>query len=230
MVLKHQEENLGAFYESFRSASPDQVMEQFKWFIQERENVRKKYEQGSPRPYSSDEVIDKTRFTNIFREDDRVSRFIFEKVKHLEGPELFYNLLISRLLNRTDTLCQFLPTTSTTDLTFLLSDEFAIMNSMAYQLSPGMVKNNPDYDTVREYVIYETPKRFLSAYEAMMSKSTISEASAAANKGFGGHIPFVMFQVVLDWNHLVGGFEDPSHIRVGQGAKVVIDALLGQFQ
>jgi len=46
------------------------------YFIREREAIRIKKENGEPRPWSDDPIFEKFRFTNVRREDDRVTRWI----------------------------------------------------------------------------------------------------------------------------------------------------------
>lgn len=201
-------------------------LDEFKWFIEEREKIRKKKERGEDRPWTTDEILDKSRFTNIYRQHDKVSQFVFDKVGHLEGPLLVYNLLLSRLINRVDVLSRFLPTIPTGNLSFLLEGDPAIMNATAYQVAPGMV-NLDEFSTNRETIIHYPKKVYNEVYDVITSTVDIKEAVEIGNKAFGGYIPFVMLQVVLDYHYLTGHYNDDSEIPVGQGAKVVVDALGG---
>ena len=181
---------------------------------------------GAVRPWTQDPVLDKTRFTNIYRQDDKVSKFIFESCGHLNGADLVYNLLISRLINRIDVLSKVLPTTPSTDLSFLLEGEAVFMNSTAYQVSPMMVKLD-EYETNRETIVYYPKTVYEQVYEAMTSTKDIKEAVALGNKAYGGHIRFVMFQVVLDYQYLTQYYDDSSDIPIGQGAQAVVETLGG---
>lgn len=75
------------------------------YWIDERENVRKKKEAGKPKPWSDDRIFQVTYFCNVRREDDRVTRFIRKmyspKVRH---PLFVHNIILSRFLNWPDTL------------------------------------------------------------------------------------------------------------------------------
>ena len=44
-------------------------------FIIERDGIRKKKEAGLPRPWTDDHILVNTKFTNVRRQYDKVSRF-----------------------------------------------------------------------------------------------------------------------------------------------------------
>lgn len=48
------------------------------YWIQEREKVRQLKEAGAPKPWTDDEVLQRYRFCNVRRMDDKVSRWLFE--------------------------------------------------------------------------------------------------------------------------------------------------------
>jgi hypothetical protein len=87
----------------------DYVQPQFDWlihWINEREQIRRRKEAGQPRPWTSDEILDRWRFCNVNRCDDRETRWIFANViaQHADSPVLWFNLLIARFLNWSPTL------------------------------------------------------------------------------------------------------------------------------
>lgn len=71
------------------------------YFIWEREVIRIVKERGGEKPYTKDPVLQKYKFTNIRRRDDRVSRWVIEHlIKPREhNPHLWFTLLIARLIN-----------------------------------------------------------------------------------------------------------------------------------
>ncbi|MGI9141971.1 MAG: nucleotide kinase domain-containing protein [Fluviibacter sp.] len=79
------------------------------WFCWEREAIRLGRENGLPREsWTADPVMQKYRFTNIRRRDDRMTRWFIE---HLIEPavtngdmNLWFTLLVGRLLNWPPTL------------------------------------------------------------------------------------------------------------------------------
>ena len=54
----------------------DNKYEMFLYWIRERECIRQAKESEKPKPWSHDEVFQKTYFCNVHREDDRVTRWI----------------------------------------------------------------------------------------------------------------------------------------------------------
>ena len=225
-AIEQSRHSRAGFAEMLESMDKDGLLDKFKWFICERENIRLKKEAGEPRPWTSDEILDKTRFTNIYRQHDKVSKYIFSKCQHIDGPELVYNLLLSRLMNRVDILSKFLPVLPTDDLSFLLEGDAIMMNSSAYQVSPGMVKLD-SFATNRETIVHYPKKVYEDVYTAISSTDHIADAVFIGNKAFGGHIPFTMLQVVLDYHYLTGHYNDDSDVPVGQGAEAIVSKLGG---
>ena len=75
-------------------------------FCFERENIRKKREQGLPAPWTNDPIFRQARFLNVFREDDRGSKAILGFAKDLENDltTLIHTLFFARWCNRQETL------------------------------------------------------------------------------------------------------------------------------
>lgn len=76
------------------------------YFIWEREVIRIVKERGGERPWTKDPVLERYKFTNIRRRDDRVTRWVIE---HIIKPnenrgDLWFILLITRLINWPPTL------------------------------------------------------------------------------------------------------------------------------
>jgi len=75
------------------------------YWMSERENIRKKKDAREPKPWTTDEVFQRTYFCNVRREDDKVTRFI----RRMYSPRVFHplfvhNIILSRFLNWPDTL------------------------------------------------------------------------------------------------------------------------------
>ena len=75
-------------------------------FCREREIIRLARESGAPAPWTDDPFFLKWRFLNVFRDDDRGSRIIFQFAKNLEKdlPTLIHALCFARWCNRQETL------------------------------------------------------------------------------------------------------------------------------
>lgn len=85
---------------------------EFIHFIEERESIRKKKEAGEPRPWTEDLFLQKYLFTNVWRQDDKTTKALQEKLKPFKGasfdkhpellPGLFLNIFLLRLINNVE--------------------------------------------------------------------------------------------------------------------------------
>lgn len=62
--------------------------------------------EGQPPPWTDDPILRDYRFTNVYREDDKVTVWIREnwRAPHADDPDLWFAMCVARLLNRPDTL------------------------------------------------------------------------------------------------------------------------------
>lgn len=82
------------------------MIDQFLWFIKGREAIRRKKEAGEPKPWTDDPVLQSYRFCNVYREDDKVSRWIYENwiAPNEYHPNLLGAVILARMINWPDTL------------------------------------------------------------------------------------------------------------------------------
>jgi hypothetical protein len=75
-------------------------------WIQEREKIRKARELRKPPPWTSDPIIANNRWCNVHRENDKVTRWIFQNFlpTDLSDPSIPFALCVARLVNWPDTL------------------------------------------------------------------------------------------------------------------------------
>ena len=82
--------------------------ELLRYWIDERELIRQAKESGLPKPWTSDPVFQRTYFTNVHREDDRVTRWIREHYTvQLLGEYYEPAIVAARIFNRISTLEHF---------------------------------------------------------------------------------------------------------------------------
>ena len=83
-------------------------VESFFDYCKEREAVREKRESGAPFPWSDNLILQKGRFLNVFREDDKVSKSIIRFADPAKDtlPLLVQALFFSRWCNRQSTIDQ----------------------------------------------------------------------------------------------------------------------------
>jgi hypothetical protein len=78
-------------------------------WINEREQVRKYKEiQGYPAPWTNDTILQTTRFCNVHREDDKVTKWLRKNwyEPHASSPNLAFSACLARIVNWPDTLVQ----------------------------------------------------------------------------------------------------------------------------
>ncbi len=78
------------------------------YWMKERYSVFCKKEAGAPKPWTDDPILQKFKFTNVFRQDDRVSRELLKVIKeHMDAghsdESLFFAGLVFRMFNWPDT-------------------------------------------------------------------------------------------------------------------------------
>ena len=77
-------------------ATPEGVLD----FLKKREGVRVKKESGLVPPWTDDKVLSKSKFLNVFRENDKVSKVIYANAP----SNMFYEYIyIMRLVNHAST-------------------------------------------------------------------------------------------------------------------------------
>lgn len=84
------------------------VVDPITWIL-EREKIRKLKEAGTPKPWTTDPVLQRFRFCNVRREDDAVSRWLFQNWYPVTGPTV-YAAVLARSLNRVSSLDRALKT------------------------------------------------------------------------------------------------------------------------
>lgn len=75
-------------------------------WIKEREKVRIRKEAGYAAPWSLDPILQTTRFCNVHREDDKVTKWLRTNwyEPHAESPNLAFSACLARIVNWPDTL------------------------------------------------------------------------------------------------------------------------------
>ena len=83
----------------------EQNIEKFFAYARAREQIRIDRENGLPRPWTKDKILQTGRFCNVFREDDKTTRWF---AKHVRNPfrgqrELLLATVVFRMFNRMET-------------------------------------------------------------------------------------------------------------------------------
>src|SRR5262249_5356968 len=77
-------------------------------FIAERELIRRRRAAGEPPPWTADPILHAWSFTNVRREDDRVTRWVAThwREPHYDDPDLWFAMCLARFVNWPDTLAE----------------------------------------------------------------------------------------------------------------------------
>jgi hypothetical protein len=78
------------------------------YFISEREAIRLRRAAGAPAPWTNDPILREWSFTNVRREDDRVTRWVVThwREPHADDPDLWFAMCHARFINWPDTLAE----------------------------------------------------------------------------------------------------------------------------
>jgi hypothetical protein len=78
-----------------------------RYFILEREDIRKKKEANAPKPWTKDPILQQFKFCNVRREDDKVTRWFatnWREPKNWREPNFIAAIMLGRTINWPDTL------------------------------------------------------------------------------------------------------------------------------
>ena len=85
---------------------PTPVMDCYWHFAAERQDIYQRRLEGCPYPWTTDPILSKYRFTNVYRVTDRVSQYLLKNViydAHYSTVDLFFRILLFKLFNKIDT-------------------------------------------------------------------------------------------------------------------------------
>lgn len=153
---------------------------------------------------SDDHVLDNSKFLNVFREDDAVSKIINNLAPK---DELIYPYAyICRLVNHRKHIPWLFKDgydwMSSLEHTKQKMQEFVglgdtVCNPGAYQINPR-IGFKYGHRNIRDSLLYVIPNRMEYVVDAFKSTDQIDVATDRANDAFGGFTNFWMFQAALD--------------------------------
>ena len=93
-------------FTSLSPARPAVVYETYWWFAAERQEMFFRKVEGLPAPWTTDPILAKHKFTNVYRASDRVSQYLIRNVIY-EGDqspeEVFFRTILFKLFNKIET-------------------------------------------------------------------------------------------------------------------------------
>ena len=209
---------------------PDPVAAFFD-FCRQRELVRIRRESGAPPPWSNDPVLQRGRFLNVFREDDRGSKAIVRFAEALSDdlPRLVHALFFARWCNSQPTLDALSPE--------LLADPEHLRrvleglpaqpwcNVTAYPVEPllvdGVFYSRLDAATTLFSTIREDITQAI-----VEANGDVIRATRAVNALLGMSNDFPIFMAIIDLAWFRPDVIDPtSPVPTGIGAVAFLDRL-----
>lgn len=200
-------------------------------YITERQRIHELRQSGAPAPWTTDPVLQRTKFCCVVRDDDRTSREAREIVSVLPPETALAAALSFRLYNRVSTLralveasaFDFRGPSASGSVLGILEDLPMVFNTTAYRVSvKGGLWNLP---TVARMIALGAR----AAREGWQPRRT-AELTCQALSGMLEAGPFLCYQIMQDLRWLGHCYEDErSWAIVGPGAIRGLERFHGEY-
>lgn len=231
--LTSEKGNLHA-YVSLSPLKPTEVYDTYWKFAFERQETFFNRLKGFHFPWSDDEIINKYKFTNVYRATDRVSQYLIKNViynvKLPNSPkEILFRILLFKLFNKIETwelLSSKLGILTWEDYNFKKYD-----NILRNTIESGKRIYSAAYimPSGQSYFGYERKhSNHLKLIELMIKRETHEQLASAKKmqnafeliKGFPGLGDFLAYQLLIDINYSpILNFSESEFVVPGPGAK-----------
>lgn len=91
------------------------MVQRLRAFIAERYRIHRLRTGGYPKPWTADPILQRYKFCNVYREDDRVTQWVERHVRrpYAQHPHLWFMLCLARQVNWPDTLAEVIAAEAT---------------------------------------------------------------------------------------------------------------------
>lgn len=217
-----------------------EMAETFAEYMIERYKIHLRRLDGKPPPWTEDQGLQRIYLTNVFREDDRVTRWIRENIREpfAEADNLWHLLAAARLINHPAALEDLLESGGLEEGTWspdrfltTLNDRHALgerIYTTAYMLWGGDVKGRPKHYTTAE--ILDELWEHREVIEPNLHR-TLREAWDALVPYRGLRSGFLAYEIVSDLRHTryLKDAPDVTHWAfAGPGAKRGLNFIFGE--
>lgn len=211
-----------------------EVFDTYWKFAAERQEVFFNRINNSPFPWTEDPIINKYKFTNVYRSTDRVSQYLIKNVIYKDGlsqspTEILFRILLFKLFNKIETwelLTANLGTLTWENYNFKLYDKILTkamasglkIYSAAYIMPSGqsyfgLERKHSNHLKLIELMIKN------ETHEQLMSAKRMQDAFEII-KGFHGLGDFLAYQLLIDINYSpIINFSESEFVVPGPGAK-----------
>jgi hypothetical protein len=192
-------------------------------FVNEREQVRINKDRGFLQPYTLDPILDKYRFCNVRRRDDRVSQWLLKNYYRNVSGDVWFRALLARLINWPPTLLHLMdklviPHRAEDFNSYLFIEAMKELEarkekvySSAYIVYPTMVKGNTKSVNLCEYIIKPTID-MASKMRSAIASGSIRHTTNQLAESFGIQT-FIAGQVSADLTYLRGQLDNAIDIN-----------------
>lgn len=195
-------------------------------FVIERERIRVRKEQGKPRPWTKDEILNSNHFCNVRRADDRVTKWIGEWADDMENLTLharrWFPFAVARWFNEPDVLTDLRPAVyagwnahNAKKILKKRHDAGAQIFRGSYIITGAFSnKGQPKYESVVDKVLTPLWKNPPLIFHDNIEASWLSLMKYT---GFGS---FMAGQVVADWQTfgIIKGLDVNTFAPLGPGS------------
>lgn len=180
----------------------EEELDRYIYWIEERERIRtKKEEEGLDPPWTDDKILQEYKFCQVFRDDDRTSRWFIEHMRDplRMSPEVFMATVIFRWFNLIQTGETILKYDLHTDWDPTIAD-VQIRKQNQWITGAYVIKSPDGLDKLQgvirciNYMWYRKEEILEKAYNYMDSMEKMWEYL----RGFPFQGPFMAYEIVTD--------------------------------
>eukprot|EP01083_Nonionella_stella_P011526 32715_1 len=208
-----------------------QNMDLFWKYIIERHSIHKKRTNGEPSPWTTDEILLKWKFTNVFRDIDPGTQYVIHDIiTHLKDDfvNLLFNIIIYRVYNKINTMNEiglqdiehFVPAKLERSLRQIVANNQTVFTNAFVVPSYRFVDPNNKYDKIgRTCVLFERMTHEIPHLCEHVLAQKNSEETYKALLKLPGLGKFLAYQICVDvgyWNKDV--FDENEFVVAGPGA------------
>ena len=216
---------------SLRPAVPTVVFDAFWHFAAQRQEVFYRRAAGYPSPWTDDPILQKYKFTNVYRATDRVSQYLIKKVIYngeWDRRDLFFRIMLFKLFNKIETW-ELLAATFGQPTASAFSVE-AYDKALEQAMAKGQKIYSGAYIMASAGTLYNVKRKHsahLRVLKQMLSDDVPTKVADASSLSAIYEIlleyptlgPFLAFQYTIDLNYgPFVNFDEDDFVVAGPGA------------
>lgn len=217
----------------------DRTVGQFFGYMSERHKIWRRRQGGGDKPWTEDEILQKYKFCNVFRELDPGTQFVTRNIfGNRRKKDILFNIILYRFFNKPETFNKLLCVSEKCRKRgFFITVDFPAKSlaqfaenidkpfSPAYRVQPGRKYDskleNVILGVLRDDVIENIDEYVNDIFEA--DSASDSFHTICNIKGCG---PFLAYQIYLDLTYTdFYPFDENDYMHVGPGAETGIDMM-----